>query len=524
MSKQTMMLALTALFALVAASQASMASASTDTVAFEPAKGDQQTYRIGVRVLSEGKGAYRDWQVAQSLLRYRVSATKPTRELHVTPRFMRVENEDKVVFSSAQPATLADSPLPALMQAGFDVAIDADDAASQVKASNNDAWRAAVDDNRTPLAAIVRQLLIPALAQPIPAHKGAEVEIAGFQGMPTLRLTVTEVDSDTVTATLAQTDERNDPRFTHMRGRLLIDRDSGWIRALTLISDQHSPYGGTQHVAQTLQAVDNPAVGGMGDGLRRLRINTLEAASPGYDLSLPTRADEATEREALDVPQQPLAHAETGFHVDDEDGALVLTIAHRDKENLDLDQMTLTKLTLRDANGEPLDQGFVLDSIGRDYGDQDSSAVRLLPLGWDRADLSDLAEVEATFRYQPVDGPTYVDLPLRDGPTHLDDTPAKAVAEPIDGGWLVTLTGAYTHLYLADNTTAFKGRSAVTSNRRRHGLTPTDRMLVEGVDTHALWIQQITLKGDIDTFALALYDDETPASTHTLTFTPAPQR
>ncbi|GAB3676759.1 hypothetical protein [Salinisphaera aquimarina] len=543
MSNKKPILALIALILLAAQSAATVAFAAPAQVVFNPTQGEPRDYRVGVRVQPEdggdGSNSRGEWLALQSVMRYRVSAGGLMSTTHIEPRFMQAENESGPLFSSARGDDLEDTSIPRLMRDGFDLAMDRDGKSTRPGNSNREAWQAVADKSGVPVSQLEQQLVAPALAQTIPARQGAQLAIDGFQGMPTLRLTVTEVDSDSLIATLTRTDDVPRPpqpmsdtrdststRVTHVDGRLRIDRDSGWIQAMTLISDrQIERTGGTTrlHSVVTMEAVDDPATGTMGDGLREFRTNAMSAAMPDYDMYLPETAEDTLDRPVIEPPTQPLAHAETGFHID-EDGALVLNITHRDDENVSLDQLALDALTLRDADGKTLDQGFVLDSIAPDHEQDDATRIRLLPLGWQAPDPGDIAEVEASVTYQPINAPRYVSLPLRDTPTRLDNGVAHAEAVPTDDGWLVSLTGGYNTYYTYGLNTVFKGRSATTTNRARDGINFADRILLERVDDPDIWGLQFELTGDIDAFDLMFYSPAEP-STHALTFTrDAPER
>ncbi len=543
MSNKKPIQALIAVILVAAQSAATIAFAAPTHVAFDPTQGEQRDYRVGVRVQPEhggdGSTSRGEWLALQSVMRYRVSADGLMSTTHIEPRFMQAENESGSLFSSARRDDLDNTSIPSLMRAGFDLIMDRDSESMRLANSNTEAWQAVSEKSGVPVSQLEQQWLAPALAQTIPARQGAQLTIDGFQGMPTLRLTVTEVDSDSLIATLTRTDNVPRPpqpmsdtrdstktRITDVDGRLRIDRDSGWIQAMTLISDRQVEQNGrtTQlHSVVSMAAVDDPATGAMGDGLREFRTNAMSAALPDYDMYLPETAEDTRDRPDIEPPKQPLAHAETGFDID-ENGALVLMIAHRDDENVSLDQLTLDALSLRDAHDKPLDQGFVLDSIALDTEQNDTTRIRLLPLGWQATDLGDIAKIEARVTYQPINAPRYVTLPLRDTPTRLDNGVAHAKAVPTDDGWLVSLTGGYSRYYTYGLNSVFKGRSATATNRARDGLNFADRILLERVDDPAIWGLQFALTGDIDAFDLMFYTPAEP-STHALTFTrDAPER
>lgn len=538
MSNNKPLLALVALWALIANGAATVAFAAPAEVVFHPSPNGQRDYRVGVRVQiddgDDASAARSQWLTLQSVMRYRVTADGPAPKIHVEPRFMQAENESKTLFSSTRRDDLHNTSIPRLMRDGFDLIMDRDSESTRLQSSDREAWQAVAAKSTVPVDQLEQQLLAPALARAIPARQGAQITLEGFQGMPALRLTVAEVNRNSLTATFTRADDVPRPvqpmsgpcdcanaLVTDVDGRVRIDRDSGWIQAMTLVSDRQIERGGRTaqlHRVVTMEAVDDSATGAMYDGLRVFKTNAMSAALPDSEMYLPETAEDARERPVVETPKQPLAHADTGFHIDDEDGALVLTITHHDDENVSLDQLALDALTLRDADGKTLDQGFVLDSIAPDFGQDDATRVRLLPLGWQPTDLSDIAEVAATFIYQPASAPSYVSLPLRDTPTQLEDGAAHASAVPIDDGWLVTLTGSYGAYYTYGLNAVFKGRSARTTNRGSDGIAHADRVLLDRVDDPDVWGLQFELKGDIDAFELMLYTAQAKPSTHQLTF------
>ena len=518
---------------------AAAAFAADSAVSFDPAQGDHRDYRVNMRMQfkadDEPAASASRWFTLQSVMRYRVDATDPLLQVNIEPRFMQAENNDEVLFSSAQPEAFEQSDIPSLMGAGFDLTLNRESGETRLQDNGRAALRALADQAEAPIDQFEQQLFAPALAQSVPARQGEQMTIDGLQNLPALRLTVTQVDSNSVTATFKRAKDSSAPahamdgtaygtsaRFTDIHGRVRIDRDSGWIDAMTLISEQALTKGdrtARMRSAMTMQAVDNPTTGALYDSLKQFKTNTLLAAMPGSELHLPDSADAVPEDQAFEASKQPLAHVDSNFHIDDEDGALVLTIRYHEDTNPGLDELRLDTLTLRDANGKRLDKNFVLEWIGPDFSEGNTAEVRLLPLGWQKDDLNDIAEVQATFTYQPIDAPADVALPLQDTPTQLDDGPAHARAVPIDGGWRVTLRGSYTQYYTPDHAAVFEGYSAVTSDHADSGVRPTDQTLLDHVDNTNVWRQQFELKGDIDAFDLVLLRPRANTTTATIKFT-----
>ena len=522
-------LILIALWALFAAHGAAAAPAE---VVFDPAQSTPHTYRVAMRTQTEGarQASSGRWLTLQGVMRYRVSAgaDEPMLTMHAEPRFLQADNQDGVVFSSARHSAPEHALLARTMDSGFELEMTSETGATTLQAGDDRAWQAIAAKLDLPVEQLGQLILAPAVARAIPAETGAQVTIDRLHGMPALRLTVEQVDRDSVTAAIdqAQAGHAANIPVTDVTGRLRIDRHSGWITAMTLISDRQVGRAGRTlrlHSAVTLRAVDDPATGGMYDSLRQFKTNAMLAALAGADMYLPESAADAPERRVIEPPQSPLADAEPVFHIDDEHGALVLDIRHHDGENIGIDQITVDTLTPRDAEGQPLDLGFVLESIGQNRDEDNTSRIRLLALGPQADRLDEIADVQAGVTYQPVSAPTYVSLPLRDATTELDHGPAHARAVPVDDGWLITLIGSYSTYYTYDHTTVFKGRSAITSDRADGGAAPTDQVLLDSVDDPEVWVQQYELAGDIDSFALALYTAEAKASTHDLTFTRAPR-
>ncbi|MES1924786.1 hypothetical protein [Salinisphaera sp. T31B1] len=524
-------LILIALWILIAA-HGPVAAAASAQVAFDPAQDAPHAYRVAMRTQTEGTryASSGQWLALQGVMRYRVraGADEPTLTMHAEPRFLQADNQDGVVFSSARPGGPEHALLARAMDSGFELDITRETGATRLKTGDEQAWQAIAAQTDIPLEQLGQLILAPAVTRAIPAKPGAQVTIDHWHGMPALRLTVEQVDRDSVTATIGRAENRApdsrtaDIPVTDVTGRLRIDRRSGWITAMTLISDRQVGRAGRTlrlHSAVTLRAVDDPAIGGLYDSLRQFKTNAMLAALAGADMYLPESAADAPERREIEPPQNPLADSEPVFHIDDEHGALVLDIRHHNGENIGIDQITLDTLTLRDADGNTLDLGFVLESIGQNRDEDNTSRIRLLALGPQPDRLDEIAEVQASFTYQPVGAPTYVSLPLRDTATELEHGPAHARAVPVDDGWLVTLIGSYSTYYTYDHTTVFKGRSAITSDRADGGAAPTDQVLLDSVDDPNVWIQQYELEGDIEAFALSLYAAEANASTHELTFT-----
>ena len=549
MSNNKLILVLIAVVAIIAAVAAAIVFSTPSDIAFDPAKGDTRDYRVGVmtRIHAEADSptGFNDVSVAmQSVMRYRVDAAGPSLKVHVQPRFIDVEDDSGyTMFSSAKPRDRRDTPVVDLMRDGFDLIVNRESGDTRLSAVNRGAWNAFREQaGDSQMNQFEQQMAAPALTRNVPARAGEKITVDAFQGMPALTLTVENVDDDSVTASLTRANDkptaytkvggahsRASARVTRVHGRMRLNRDTGWIEALTLVSEQQINNGdktGRMHTTLTMRAVDNPALGTAGDGLKAFSNTAFSSQRPnGMELPLPHSPAAAAKRPMVKAARQPFANVDASFFVDD-DHALMLTLGHDIARDAHMSVPSLTGLTLRDAEGRVLDIPLVLDSIGPDY-DQGriSTKVRLLPMGWQDAKLDRIANVEARFDYVTPVEPEHIELPLADTPTELHEGSARARAVPTDDGWRLTLTGSAKAFYIYDMSAIYgKDLSARISDRAHEGLTPSDRTLLERVDRPDAWVQQIRVTGESDRFALALYNNMPAPSSHQVNFTSRRQR
>ena len=550
MSTKKLVLALVALLALIAAGMATMLFWGSSGVAFDPAKGETRDYRVGVvahvREGDDPPNAYNSQSlVMQSVMRYRVDADGPTLKMHVQPRFIDVEDGDGApMFSSANRDKLRGTPVIDLMSDGFDLIMDRKSGDTRLNAVNQDAWNEFTERlGSTQTDQFKQQMAAPSLTRELPAREGAQITVDAFQGMPALTLTVDTVTDDSVTVTLERADDADSAytpiggsdnnarmRVTAVHGRMRVDRDGGWIDAMTLISDQDvrtDDRSGHMHTIMTMHAVDDPALGSLANGLDQLRATAqMGQQSDEMELPLAHRPSEADRGRGFNPAKTPYADADPSFSIDEADNALVLTLAHDIGIDENLGMSTLKSLTLRDADGKTLDIPMVLESIGPDYAQGSmNTIVRLLPMGWQDAGLDRITEVEAQLDYAAPAEPEHVEIPLADTPTELHDGAAQARAVPTDDGWRLTLSGTEQTFYIFDSSAVFaRDLSARISQKADDGLTPSDRTLLARVDVPDAWVQQILVEGRGDAFGLKLYKNMPGPSTHDVTFTSRQQR
>jgi len=545
-STKKLVLALVALLALIAAGMAAILFWPSTGVTFDPAKGDQRDYRIGVIAhVREGNDTPNALNskslIMQSVMRYRVDAAGPTLKMHIEPRFIHVEDGDGFsMLSSAKRDKLRGTPVVDLMSDGFNLIMDRTSGDTRLSAVNKNAWDEFTEHvGNAPTEQFQQQMAPPSLTQKVPTREGAQITVEAFQGMPALKLTVETVTANSVTVTLIRADDKPtaytpiggaSARVTAVHGRMRLDRDGGWIDALTLISEQDVKNEGKTghiHTVMTMRAVDDPALGSLKDGLEYLRAAARVSQRPdGVDLPLPHGPAAADKRPMVKPAKTPFATADASFAIDEADHALVLTLAHDIPVDAHLGMSTLKSLTLRDADGKTLDIPLVLESIGPDYSQGTmNTAVRLLPMGWQDPQLDRIATVETRLDYASPAEPGHIELPLADTPTEVHDGGAQARAVPTEDGWLLTLTGTEQAFYIYDSSATFaRGLSARISARAHEGLTPSDRTLLARVDAPDAWVQQILVKGDGDAFGLALYKRMPEPSRHDITFTSRQQR
>ncbi|MCS4502606.1 hypothetical protein NYO91_00800 [Arhodomonas aquaeolei] len=547
MSTRTIVLSVLSVAVLIGVGTTIVELSAPDEIRFSPAVGEQRDYRIDVSAVmreDDSQSSSSDTQAVtvQSVMRYRVDSARPSLTVHLDPRFIRAREGRQTFFSSARSGGLFRGPVRDLITGGFDLTMEPD-GETRLTATNHAAWNLITKQLTGTLGRQLEQhMLAPSVPLSLPAREGAQVTLDGFQGMPGLRLTVADIDEDSVFVDITRAEDgstRVDPlrimghnlfiQFTNVSGRMRLERDSGWIQSLTLISDQRIDGFGTAlnvHTQLAMNADDDPTTGAWADSLEWFTWTSgLAGVSDGYSLFLPQTDGEATDLPLIEPAEAPLADAGTTFRIDGKDNALALTIDHGINGNGKLGQLTLQELTLRDADGQALTIPLVLESIGIDYGDDDrqNTVIRLLPLGWADPGLERIASVDATVIYRPAEEPTHTQLPLADEPTEIRDGSVSARAVPVDGQpghWRILFAGKDNRYYTYDRTRNYAGLSGrLIDQAVDGGLSASDRTLMQRVDEPDRWFQQYAVEGDGDTFGLALFTESTESSRHILHFT-----
>ncbi|WP_250464076.1 hypothetical protein [Microbulbifer litoralis] len=425
------------------------------TVRFSPSTGDTRSYQVHSRsrIRVGAPSLERSLTVdSDTVLRYKVLGTGRTLKLAIEPTYTRFSLDGRTNFSNARADdSRAGNVLRELMSAGFELEIDTETGTIEHFASSNDAlWQTVLEDAGGPVVDnLEKQMSPPGVPQlAVPAIEGKTVTLSNFRGADQLQLTVERVtDSEVVTRLEAH------GKAMRLQGTMVLERDSGWLKRLALISENHieqDDIGGSSRQQLLVLPEDSPSV--LGSWLLNMRLGG-EQGRPFEPAPTANKvADTATAEQVLPVPVGSLVQTQDW---------LLLQVGHDLGRNAFPGRFDLEDLQLQGADGEPLP--LELFRMSRyDFFDPDagkhSTMARYVPLGWDNAgeQLEKIGQITATGHYQALD--------------------VEAVTLPLDGekATEVTLHGARAEAIPTDNPREFRLRLQHTGTHhfssRIHGL------------------------------------------------------
>ncbi|MES1936935.1 hypothetical protein [Salinisphaera hydrothermalis] len=508
-------------------------SGPSNVVRFAPPVGDTQQYRIGLRVgLAPGESVFDRSVVLHSVVRYRVADRRDGQTtVHVEPRYMVGQSGHRTLFDSTRAE--ADETIVAAMRDGFDVTIG-ENGDTEFKPSNKQAWDRLVEDGGVSrLEQLQQQLNAPGVMSALPAQVGASTTTGGFQTLPRIKLTVTEVRPDSIVVAIDRaadaqpvrvpivpgSDEAITMTLDALKGRMRIDRSTGWIRSLALVADQTGEKDGKRiplHLDLSMQALDdNPAAGDRNNSMSRFEYIAMQAGDedddrPGYRLKLPESKDDIpadAKDQKITNPKQLFASKGAMFKVDARDHELLLRAPYDLKKNQAAGHLALADLTLTDANGKTLELPMVMDEMRLGLaGDKIGTRVTLRPLGWGAADLSAIHGVKAVFTRRGLGPQTHTSIELADHPTELRRGDAVARAIPVEGKphqWRVELANGQGQFFV-DHSQAYEGLE-VRSSDARYGerLVPAEVGMIDRISQPLAERVQYSVKGEATRFPLA---------------------
>ncbi|RJS94825.1 hypothetical protein [Salinisphaera sp. Q1T1-3] len=516
-------------------------------VRFNPQVGDSHQYRIGMRSsLASGKSVFDQSVTLQSVLRYRVTDRDGDRiTLHLTPQYMAGRIGHRTLFDSTDIGDDRTDPTLGIVRDGFSLTMD-DDGHIEISQPNN-ADQAELLKGRLgrQLDQWQQQFNAPGILTSLPAEIGASRTAGGFQTLPKVKLTVTDVDRDSIVVDIARAEGAESVSMDsgsgigkitmtidHLTGRMRVDRNTGWLESLAIILDQTGENRGRTvpiHTILSMQALDTPAAGSQRHSFGGFKsvvdLADDEEDDPGYPLSLPESDEDTTaipSNSTSDGSKPALSSKNAMFKVDPDDQELTLEVPYDIKPHQATGELAITDLALADENGKTLELPMTLDDMmPAMVDDRLGKRLTFRPLGWGQADLSRIHQVKATFTRRGMGDRESTGIELTDHPTELRRGDARVRAIPRDdkaNQWYIEIENGTAGFYL-DVSQSYAGLEVRHTNHRNGApISPVEDGLLARVDNELADHLQYTVKGKAGRLPLAYWRFKKDVDTQQITF------
>lgn len=364
-------------------------------VTFRPEPGDSRQYQLHSRVELDLRAGGRRQSTSQQvslLASYQVESVRP-HLLLLRADYLRMRSPAGSFSSSDD----AQSPeWRELLAEGFELEFDQDSGALlDFRGRHREHWQALLKNGGERFASDMRrQLSAPAL-QRIPARVGAEVRLQNFQGSEELLLRVKAVDEESLLASLEQQGEE-----TRAYGYLRLERKTGWLQRLALISEQPVEEYGVRGSSRT-QLLILPA----GEDVGMASLDAYAWGEPDAEgFVFPAWEEQAGELPNGQAGVADVFPSRVG-QLDHDEDKIRLEYQHA----LTSAEGTLVYDDIRalDANGNLLDLRLLgaagAMSPGWQSGEPLNTSASYLPLGWrnTRQKLAALHEIRVRADYYP---------------------------------------------------------------------------------------------------------------------------
>lgn len=354
-----------------------LAACGSDEVSFRPDKGDSRQYQLYTKShmsLDAGGPRQSRTDLGSLLVTYEIEEVRPHLRMLVRADYLKLQMPGRTISSSGRDES--DPQFRELMAEGIEFDIDLDSGALlDIRGRHREHWDALVKEGGEGFASEMRkQLNTPALLERIPARVGAEVRLPSFQGSEDVLLRVEEVSDEEVLASIQLSGEQ-----ARAYGYLRLERKSGWLRRLAMVTEQPFDEYGFRGTTRT-QFLMLPAEQGVA-------LSSLEAYGWG-ELDEEGFIFPAWEEQAVELPLDSASEAQVfpsgvgSIEYYDEDVRLEYLHA---LDNI-AGHLEFRQLQALDDQGEPLDLKLSGGTWGMTRSFQADEGVRsiavYLPLGW----------------------------------------------------------------------------------------------------------------------------------------------
>ncbi|WP_421852653.1 hypothetical protein [Marinomonas sp.] len=233
-------------------------SPTNSDVKFTPDKGDERQYQILNRTkitVDSGNSNQTNTITVHQLQTYKVTQVTPENHFIVDVDYMRLDNDKSQGFSSTQSAD-KNPRMHAIFSKGFEFTADlTKGTVSNFTAINKEAWQDILKDRGPEVEQEMKKMFNSSVfLTAIPAKVGAKISLPSYQGKTDASLTVLNVSEKYLLAEIVsqQPETKNSEQApVKFYGRILIEREHGWLSQLALVINAPFERYGYQGIARS---------------------------------------------------------------------------------------------------------------------------------------------------------------------------------------------------------------------------------------------------------------------------------
>ncbi|MCG9966238.1 hypothetical protein H9J30_20370 [Shewanella sp. PS-2] len=205
------------------------------TLKFKPKKGEERVYQVySTMEFNAEKGVPSEIKTSSNqLVRYKVLDTGLNTRFEMFVDYIDMKDGSKRISNVTSSSTV-NPEMHAIFSQGFEFTLNKNDGKIvDFSAKNKPVWQAFLKERGGELEHNLKKLFTsPGIYDEIPAKEGAVVELPTYQHYSKIKLEVLQVTDEYI---LIQVEGEQNKLF----GRLMLERDSGWLMQMALIVEEN---------------------------------------------------------------------------------------------------------------------------------------------------------------------------------------------------------------------------------------------------------------------------------------------
>lgn len=233
-------------------------SPTNSDVKFSPDQGDERQYQVLNRTkitVDTGNRKQTNTITVHQLQTYKVTQVTPENHFRVAVDYMRLNNDKNQGFQSTQSAD-KNSKMHAIFSRGFEFTADlAKGTVSDFTAINKEAWQNILKDRGPKVEQEMKRMFNSSVfLAAVPAKVGAKISLPSYQNKTDASLTVLNVSEKYLLAEIVSQEpetKNSEQEPIKFYGRILIEREHGWLSQLALVINAPFERYGYQGIARS---------------------------------------------------------------------------------------------------------------------------------------------------------------------------------------------------------------------------------------------------------------------------------